>query len=255
LGALFEIFGEKEMKTKLENCFRTKTGELVVHKKDIERFAYRQLREWKKDYFSEPKALNVDSFVENQLKFDVNYQQLSPNGTIFGVTIIKDGVIQIINEEGCPEKRLAKRGEIFVDQEACHKKNGVINYTILHESWHRQFDMDTAPAFLCRGFCVEDSQKDINGYQERNWMEWHAEVYPSFLLMPTPFVRTIWAQKHDEYLLGKRFSTGKVRLGWRIVSEMAEFFGASKSAMMIRLKELKLLSQDMYDAMKNYGGF
>lgn len=43
-------------------------GVLQVRDEELERFAYSQLKDYKKDYFKTIQPLNVDDFIENYLK-------------------------------------------------------------------------------------------------------------------------------------------------------------------------------------------
>ena len=50
------------------NANTTKYGSVQVYDKDLEVFAYKQLKDYQKGYFEEPKALNIEDFVEFYLE-------------------------------------------------------------------------------------------------------------------------------------------------------------------------------------------
>ena len=52
---------------KLGNATYTKDGVLVIYDEELETFAYAQLKDYDKNYFKTPHALDVDDFVENYL--------------------------------------------------------------------------------------------------------------------------------------------------------------------------------------------
>lgn len=55
-------------------------GVPVLKAKDIELLANRQLKEFDKHIFKDFRPINVDEFIENYLKLDVEYQKLSLDG-------------------------------------------------------------------------------------------------------------------------------------------------------------------------------
>lgn len=229
-------------------------GTVYCKNEEIEHFAYAQLRWLDKDYFKTPKPLDPERFVQDYLGVTVQFQRLTSLGDVLGATILEPGSIEILNEEDQKELRPAARGEIYIDTKACYDNDCVVNYTIMHEAWHRQFDMDSSGACLCRGFCLADTVKEIvqdHSKPVKDWREYRADKYSSYILMPKKFVRIKYKEIRAEYS-GSRITGGKVRFGWKVIAELADFFTVSKAAMLNRVRELGLISGNVYESMKNY---
>ena len=84
---------------KLCNATYTKDGVLVISDKALEAFAYAQLKNYDKNYFKTPHALDVDDFVENYLHRKVIYYKLSLDKSVLGITAISDGKISVVNSD------------------------------------------------------------------------------------------------------------------------------------------------------------
>ena len=73
---------------KLSNATYTKDGVLVISDEQLEAFAYAQLKNYDKNYFKAPHALDVDDFVENYLHRKLIYYKLSLDQSVLGMTDI-----------------------------------------------------------------------------------------------------------------------------------------------------------------------
>ncbi|MBA3709180.1 MAG: ImmA/IrrE family metallo-endopeptidase [Planctomycetes bacterium] len=132
-------------------------------------------------------------------------------------------------------------------------KVGRYRFTLAHEVGHWQlhriyfeidplqrtiFDAATSrPSIVCRS-----SNKEP--------MEWQADTFASYLLMPAHLVEAVWREEHGSSVayqaageisaLGQRFGTERPTID--IAKRMAARFKTSGQAMQIRLTELRLIN-------------
>ena len=231
-------------------------GVLQVKDEELEAFAYAQLRDYKKDFFKTVHALDVDDFVENYLKINVQFQRLSPNNSRYGMTAISSGVVPIMNEENKPDLRYFQKGTICVDLDACNNDNHIIGFTLIHESGHSQFDLYVNKSLLDGETYIND-EKLLDGKNlivkrrtQKDWMEYHANKYASYILMPAQFVRKLYKQKHDEIMPGQRLGVRQRKLIWKMIYAVAEELNVSSTAMAWRFLTLGIISQQLFDALE-----
>ncbi len=231
-------------------------GVLQVKDEELEAFAYAQLKDYKKDYFKVPFALNVDDFIENYLKIKVQFQRLSPNNSRYGMIAISSGVVPVMNEENKPDLRFFEKGTICVDLEACKNDEHIIGFTLIHESAHSQFDLYVNKALLDGETYIND-EKLLDGKNlivkrrtQKDWMEYHANKYTSYILMPAQFVRKLYKQKHAEIMPGQRLGARQRKLIWKMIYAVAEELNVSGTAMAWRFLTLGIISQSLFDALE-----
>ena len=245
---------------KLKNANITKYGSVQVHDDDIELFAYDQLKDYKKGYFKEPKALDIDDFVEYYLGRKVLYYQLSTKDSpkrILGSTAITDGKIAIINEDGIPEVKIFTKSTICIDEDACECETRR-RFTLAHEAWHSQFDLNLNKELLDGTDSIKDtyiiiasSMSTVKAKTPKEWIEYHANKYAVFLLMPKRFVNFLFRKYHKEYFEGKRrLSSHRPQRAWLMIKAIANELTVSKETMAYRLLELKLISYDVFKSLK-----
>ena len=241
---------------KLKNANLTKYGSVQVHDVDLEVFAYNQLKEYQKNYFTIPKSLDIDDFVEYYLNKTVLYYQLSTIDSkrrILGSTAISDGKLAIINEEGIPEVKVFKKGTICIDDLACNCEVRR-RFTLAHEAWHSQFDLNLNKDLLDSVDSIKDTlysfSYDIylgNKRSPREWVEYHANKYAVYLLMPKTFVKKLFKQYHKEFFKGRyRLTKKHPKRVWKMIITIANDLSVSKEAMAYRLLELNLISYDVF---------
>lgn len=228
-------------------------GILQVKDKELEDFVNAQLRDYKKDYFKTIQPLDVEDFIENYLKIKIEYQKLSPNKSILGTTAISDGILPIISDEGKFEYRFYKAGTICVDIDACGNNEHLINSTLCHEASHAQFDLHIKKELLdgktyLTDF-VEIDGKILKRKSDKDWMEYHANKYMSFLLMPSNFVRKLYKEKRAEIMPGKKLGVNNRKSVWTIIYSIAKELNVSPTAMAWRLLSLKVISKRTFDSL------
>lgn len=230
-------------------------GVLQVKDKELERFAYAQLKDYKKGYFKTPHPLDVDDFIENYLKINVQFQRLSANNSIYGMTAISSGFVPIINEDGSPDARYFEKGTICVDLKACKNDEHIISFTLIHESAHSQFDkyvnenLLDGETYIADKNILESKNLIIKRKTQKDWMEYHANKYASFILMPGQFVKKLFKQKHDEIMPRQRLGVRQRKLIWKMIYSVANELNVSGTAMAWRFLTLGIISQSLFDVL------
>ena len=241
------------------NANTTKYGSVQVYDKDLEVFAYKQLKDYQKGYFEEPKALNIEDFVEFYLEKKVYYYQISTEDSskrVLGSTAITDGKLAVICEDNKPSYIIFNRGDICIDEKACECESRV-RFTLAHEAWHSQFDTNLNKELLDGEKTIKDTSSIIDSptmpaksKNQWDWIEYHANRYAVYLLMPKRFVNKLFKRYHKE-LFGKkkRLSLKNPKKTWLIIIKISESLSVSKEALAYRLLELNLISIDIFKSL------
>ncbi len=231
-------------------------GVLQVQDSELENFAYKQLEDYKKNYFKKIQALDVEDFIENYLKINVRFYKLSPDNSLYGLTAITDGYIPIINEDNELSMRFLEKGTICVDLEACKNDEHIIRYTMIHESGHSQFDIHIDKSLYDGNSYINDRETNIKGKfdfkkrTQRDWMEYHANKYASYLLMPASFVKKLYKIKHSEIMPGQRLGVRQRKLIWKMIYAVAKELNVSATAMARRFLSLGIISEKLFKALE-----
>jgi hypothetical protein len=129
---------------------------------------------------------------------------------------------------------------------------GRFNFTLAHEIGHWQlhrtqicnpsdqqslFDFDMEPTIVCRTS------------QSKEPMEWQADCFAGYLLMPADRVRRVWQKVYGscepyvavEEIEALKTKFGKERPTTEVARDMALLFNVSGQAMQIRLEDLGLV--------------
>lgn len=242
---------------KLANPKYDSNGVLVIKDDEIELLAYSQLRDYQRGYFKEPHALDVDDFVENCLGIKVGYHILSLDQSKLGATALADGILPILDSNGEVSFREAKKGQVFVDCQACRDIETSIRFTLGHEAGHSQFDTNVDLKRLDISDSISDTYHDIFGQRKgygrrtpREWMEHHANRYAVYILMPKTFVKKLWKKYHDKFFQGKRITSNSPKRLWKVIHDIAADLCVAQSSIAFRLAELGIISREMLDSLK-----
>ena len=218
-----------------------------LHTKQIDNKAFEVLTTYNQRFgeIKEP-PIPVEAIIESLLEMDFSIDDLNKNSDvpdILGATWI-DNKRVIIDERLSPDE--------YPDKEGRYRFTGAheIGHWVLHrhqitESRYRPLlDNMPAPSIVCR---VSKSKEPI---------EWQADQFASYLLMPKEMVLAAWQQRFgnlapyvavDEIAeLTQRFNIIDGRIPTvQVAKDIArDVFKTSAQAMQIRLMELGLILKD-----------
>lgn len=185
-------------------------------------------------------AIPVDMVVESALGLTLELDDLSKRlgaQDILGATWIQSKTV-VIDQSLEPSENPAMEGRF--------------NFTLAHEAGHwvmhahqiadipeqaTLFDISTAPSIVCRSS------------QRKESMEWQADRFASYLLMPEDRIMNFWREIRgglDQYMAFEEIEAIKAESEYsipvtQVAKDMAEHFRVSGQAMQIRLEGLKLI--------------
>ena len=225
------------------------TGEQYPTKKEVASFADRLLNDYCKKYGKSLETFDVDEFATKYIGVDIQYQRLSFNGSILGVTIQKDGMLETYNEDGTVKLINVYRGDIFIDSDACRSESREL-FTIVHELKHYLLDLD-------KDFKVDkiiDDEMMIYGDFKTNnkskygWAEYFANYFAACILLSRRRLKKLYGEKHTKYVTEYHTSLNgrKIWILNKIIGQISNETGVSKSAISIRLKEINLITEPTF---------
>ena len=141
------------------------------------------------------------------------------------------------------------RGDIFIDSDACDSDSREL-FTIFHELKHYLLDLD-------KDFRVDkiiDDETIINGEFKTNnksqysWAEFFANYFAACILLSRRRLKKIYDEKHTKYVTEYHTSLNgqKIWILKKIIGEISDETGISKSAISIRLKETNLITEPTF---------
>jgi len=182
----------------------------------------------------------VDAILECSLGLTLNIGDLTGRlglDDVLGATWIESHTVMI---------------DQSLDPEQDSSKEGRFNFTLAHEAGHWElhrfqvcdppdqpslFDFQSEPSIVCR----------TTRYREP--MEWQADCFAGYLLMPEDRVYRAWERVYgsaDQYVAFEEIERLKARWGYErptveVAREIAKRFNVSGQAMQMRLEALKLI--------------
>lgn len=175
----------------------------------------------------------------------LDYVHLSRDGLTLGITSDGKVDVPVFGEEGEPILYFLDGDTILIEKDlkSAPEQRGRYNFTLMHETSHqilyRLFQSRTAPVHHRVVFYRGQAPQ----YPIQNWDEWQADRLASALLLPADLV---WGALRKFGLetgipiLNKVFRPKE----YKKFCEMAQFLGASKQALAIRLKRLGWLQKE-----------
>lgn len=198
------------------------------------------------------RATPIEQLAREYLGLSIGFARLSMDGSICGLTCYADTEFTF-EELGVIHTVSLKRNQVLLDSSFIEIGNvkklyGKCRFTLAHECAHQ---------ILFQLECEESRQRYRQTYSERkpyslrdlktreDWNEWQANALGAALLMPQEEVdRAMWffAQCRTLISYGGRFSyADKLAL-----SLLCQTLGVSKSAAVIRLRQLGYLEEHPY---------
>lgn len=195
------------------------------HKRDIlESIARQVLSKYDHALLVVPQPIPIEDIMEQQYNLAIEYQDLRNDGRVLGETVFQDSIVPIYDRDSRQYTAIkVKGGTVILDASLLDaEKDGRYRFTCAHELAHWIIHKDLygdEPAAMTETERSSKADKQI---------ESEADCLASFLLMPKGTVRRVF---FDTKMSGRE----------RIQS-VADFFGVSRTAMEIRLREMGLVS-------------
>lgn len=249
----FEIININECEQQEDSDNDKYSGELVpiISRDAFENEATKFLEKYYPLALQEPVAVPIRKIAEDMGLSIIEDSLLSSELDIFGLVVFEDGNIK--DKSKNIVIRNAKRGTVLIDPRVYYERTlGTVNFTIVHECfhWYRHQPYHALMKMLgandglgkiiqCSiGSNVKDSEK----WKAVDWMEWQANGVAPHILMPTNTAKIKISELIEKYHIHFDGTDGyQIE---EMVSELADFYGLSKQAVKMRIREMGFAKVD-----------
>ena len=243
----FEIMHIKECEQQEDSDSDKYSGELVpiIFRDAFENEATEFLEKYYPLALQEPVSVPIRRIAENMGLSIMEESLLSSELDVFGLVVFEDGNIKDKNKNIVI--RNAKRGTVLIDPRVYYERTlGTVNFTIAHECfhWHRHQPYHALMKMLGANdelgkiiqCSIGSNSKDSEKWKAIDWMEWQANGVAPHILMPTSTAKIKVTELIEKYQI--HFDGMD---GYRIedmILELADFYGLSKLAVKMRIREM-----------------
>lgn len=248
--------------------FRSKSnGVPILSKDEMDSMAELILNDYDQKLLSEPSAIDIESFAEFYVGLQMDYQDLSHNGSILGMIVFNECRVPVYDASKQEAKYIpVSEATVLIDNsllEEDKKRRG--RFTLGHETshWllHRKkywvnpdqlsiLGTESAePVIKCKTVNVESMAQKNGLSSDDDWIEWQADYMSSAFLMPKSNVSTLVKESFNRLGIKKGYYEKGEDDDLDIWVEnflppmIAETFDVSLQAATIRLKSLKLVRE------------
>jgi Zn-dependent peptidase ImmA (M78 family) len=224
----------------------------------LDQYAENVIRDAIPQNLAEPTVLDVGRFVEFYLDMQIEYKRISSDRKVLAMTTFNSGIVQVFDDAGKETIPLiVQEGTLIIDPILMQKRNlARRRFTFMHEGshWliHRfAFTADNpfgTPGVFENQFIAAkegriDYTRDAKEDTDNQRIERQADFLSSALLMPKSTLRMAYKDffrlnRVRPYVLFKGRSETDDRFILALSDYVAEKFGVSRRAAMIRLEKL-----------------
>ena len=243
----FEIININECEQQEDSDNDKYSGELVpiISRDAFENEATKFLEKYYPLALQEPVAVPIRKIAEDMGLSIIEDSLLSSELDIFGLVVFEDGNIKDKNKNIVI--RNAKRGTVLIDPRVYYERTlGTVNFTIAHECfhWYRHQPYHALMKMLGANdesgkiiqCSIGSNAKDSEKWKAVDWMEWQANGVAPHILMPTNIAKIKISELIEKYHI--HFDGTDGYLIEEMISELADFYGLSKQAVKMRIKEM-----------------
>ena len=219
-----------------------------LSRKDIEAIAVRVFNDYKQlsRYATVPIARVDPVILATELcGLHIDHFHLSKDGLTLGMTSFSEFGVKVYDDSGQPCLYYLDGTTVLIEKDLKDDpvSYGRYNFTVLHETAHQILSRlfpNSPRTVQNRIVCYRGRSPQ---YPIQDWSEWQADNLASALLLPVEIVLSALYRfdlEHGIEILNKVFRPKE----YERFCKMAEFLGASKRALAIRLKRLGLLKKE-----------
>ena len=243
----FEIININECEQQEDSDNDKYSGELVpiISRDAFENEATKFLEKYYPLALQEPVAVPIRKIAEDMGLSVIEDSLLSSELDIFGLVVFEDGNIKDKNKNIVI--RNAKRGTVLIDPRVYYERTlGTVNFTIAHECfhWYRHQPYHALMKMLGANdelgkiiqCSIGNNAKDSEKWKAVDWMEWQANGVAPHILMPTNTAKIKISELIGKYHI--HFDGTDGYLIEEMISELADFYGLSKQAVKMRMREM-----------------
>ena len=226
----------------------------ILSQRNLETIGTRVFEAYKKlpDVVDIKHLYNVDpeKLCRDLLGLHLEYQHLSLDGSILGLTSFSEYGIEIFEDDDSDSFYYLDGKTILVERElkSDTSMKGRCNFTITHECSHQILKMLYPNDY---GVIFENQVHfSRSGYIQRipiiDWEEWQANTLASCILLPRELIEKAmfyFGFENKIRMLNKIYAPRE----YERFTAMADFLGSSIQALAIRMKQLGLLEKEYLD--------
>ena len=232
---------------------------MILSHKEIEEIAVAVTKDFNEFFFGPdtdearlPRGTPIDQFASEYLGLNVSFADLSADGSICGLTAYAD-TEYIIEKDGMQYSIPLHRNQVLMDASfiqpfQIRKLCGKRRFTLAHECAHQilfQMETDKIREACRRKYSARPAYSLRELKTREDWNEWQANVLGAAILMPQREIDLAVAY----YARGRKLiSYDGTYAYWDKVAldRICQQFGVSKTAAVIRLKQLGHLETRPY---------
>lgn len=215
---------------------------------DLEKISDEIITAYKAVHVPEKRlCYQVDAMKLAQLLgLTVEFQSLSEDCSILGLTTPIEACITILDDKGEPLMYCLDGSTILIEKKLLHPKAiGRMHFTLAHEMAHqvlyRMYPDNYGPQhrLICDYRRSEKPKRQVS-----DWFEWQADVLAAAILLPKDaLLETMYLFGLGEKMkvLSKRYSPNK----YESFCVMAEVMQVSRTALAYRMERLGLLERNL----------
>ena len=243
----FEIININECEQQEDSDNDKYSGELVpiISRDAFENEATKFLEKYYPLALQEPVAVPIRKIAEDMGLSVIEDSLLSSELDIFGLVVFEDGNIKDKSKNIVISN--AKRGTVLIDPRVYYERTlGTVNFTIAHECfhWYRHQPYHALMKMLGANdelgkiiqCSIGNNAKDSEKWKAVDWMEWQANGVAPRILMPTNTAKIKISELVEKYHI--HFDGTDGYLIEEMISELADFYGLSKQAVKMRIREM-----------------
>lgn len=195
--------------------------------------------------------IDPELLLEKVLGLTVEYQHLSYDGSILGMTSFTELGVQVLEDDDNEAFFFLDGKTVLVEKDLAfdNKLRGRKNFTLMHEGSHQIFK-----TLFPNDYGVTQKSSGVHYYKansERNkpisdWEEWQANTLGAAILLPENLINQgmfLFNLGDKIECLNKIYSPEV----YKRFEALADFLGCSKKALAIRMKQLGLLKKEYLD--------
>ena len=243
----FEIININECEQQEDSDNDKYSGELVpiISRDAFENEATKFLGKYYPLALQEPVAVPIRKIAEDMGLSVIEDSLISSELDIFGLVVFEDGNIKDENKNIVI--RNAKRGTVLIDPRVYYERIlGTVDFTIAHECfhWYRHQPYHALMKMLGANdelgkiiqCSIGSNAKDSEKWKAVDWMEWQANGVAPHILMPTNTAKIKISELVEKYHIHFDGTDGyQIE---EMISELADFYGLSKQAVKMRIREM-----------------
>ena len=224
----------------------------MYDRKQLQKIAEAFLYSYRPEMLERPiEKFDVYDVVENKLHAEVDWQFLSADESVLGMTAFTTEMLRVYTDEDVLPHQVTRMikveaGTILIERALSEDeiRKGQENFTVMHEVFHSLLHREFFCSLPSSAYLEHQQAKShylTNGHRQLetplDFVEWQADTCAACFLMPEKAVRKAFCRmqnKFQQIMPQEQFLQGAIPI-------LADCFHVSRLAMAYRLQELQLV--------------